>query len=168
MMVFLAPTTKAKCPECFFAKLTPSSCRGRMLTILRPRVRTGSEKPGPDAAGLLTRAIAMKAWVFQDDKQVKKVGSESASFYVGFFDPTGRKRCRSCGPGASGMRAANKLREKIAAELLTGTFEDPGRKTWDEFRQEYEANPALDPLVRTCYRGHRFDPSPNDTAHRLD
>jgi hypothetical protein len=48
----------------------------------------------------------MKAWVFQDPKQVQKKGVEAASWYVGWFDPEGKKRCTSCGPGSDGHRRA--------------------------------------------------------------
>ncbi len=42
------------------------------------------------------------AWIYQDDKQVKKVGEDAASWYVGWYDPKGKKRCKSCGPGPRG------------------------------------------------------------------
>jgi hypothetical protein len=42
------------------------------------------------------------AWIYQDDKQVKKHGAEAASWYVGWYDPEGKRRCKSCGPGERG------------------------------------------------------------------
>jgi integrase len=78
-----------------------------------------------------------KAWVYQDDKQVKKHGSENASWYVGWIDPAGRRRCKSCGPGKDGQRNAEKLRKKREAKLTTGTYEDRSRTTWEDFRREY-------------------------------
>ena len=83
-----------------------------------------------------------KAWVYQDVHQVEKVGKAKASYYVGWFDPEGRKRCQSCGPGAAGRNAAYKLREKRQAELLSGTYESNAKKTWDDFRKEFEAKIA--------------------------
>jgi integrase len=80
----------------------------------------------------------MSAWVYQDDKQVKEHGPEKASWYVGWIDPEGRKRCKSCGPGKQGRKAAGRLRTKREAELLTGTYQDNSRKTWADFRREYE------------------------------
>jgi integrase len=80
----------------------------------------------------------MSAWVFQDPKQVKKRGPAKASWYCGWFDPGGKKHCKSCGPGAQAKRIANKLKEKIEAELLTGTYEEQTRSTWKEFRAEYK------------------------------
>ncbi len=81
----------------------------------------------------------MKAWVYQDDKQVKKRGTESASWYVGWIDPEGKRRCKSCGVGAAGKKNADKLCAKVSAELLTGTYQRADLKTWKEFREEYEA-----------------------------
>jgi integrase len=79
------------------------------------------------------------AWTYQDDKQVKKHGAAKASWYVGWIDPAGKKRCKSCGPGSRGKSAAEKLRKKTEAELLTGTYQSNTKKTWEEFRDEYEA-----------------------------
>jgi integrase len=81
----------------------------------------------------------MTAWVYQDDKQVKKLGKTKASWYVGWYDPAGKRRCKSFGPGAERKRLAFQHQRKVTAELLTGTYQSPGRKGWTEFRQEYEA-----------------------------
>lgn len=81
----------------------------------------------------------MGAWTFQDDHQVKKRGAERASWYVGWIDPEGKRRCKSCGPGSRGKSLAEKKRRKIEAQLLTGTYQDNTTKTWQQFRTEYEA-----------------------------
>src|SRR5262245_44121641 len=91
----------------------------------------------------------MKAWIFQDPKQVKKLGEDAASWYVGWYDPAGKRRCESCGPGAQGKRLAEKKREKRAAELITGTYEDNSKKTWKEFRQEYRDRILVGLAVKT-------------------
>jgi integrase len=78
------------------------------------------------------------AWIYQDEHQVKKHGPEKAAHYVGWIDPEGKKRCKSCGPGAQGLRNAEKFKTKVEAELLTGTYQSNVRKTWEEFRKEYE------------------------------
>ena len=83
-----------------------------------------------------------KAWVYQDAHQVDKVGIDQASWYVGWIDPEGKRRCKSCGAGAKGKRAAKKLRQKREAELIEGTYQSNARKTWTEFRQAYEAKIA--------------------------
>jgi hypothetical protein len=64
----------------------------------------------------------MKAWVYQGDKQLKKRGPDKASWYVGWLDPEGKRRCKSCEPGARGKDLAEKYRRKVEAELLTGTY----------------------------------------------
>jgi len=69
---------------------------------------------------------------------VKKRGADDASWYVGWIDPEGKRRCKSCGAGARGKRAADKLRQKREAELIEGTYQNSSKKTWEEFRQEYE------------------------------
>ncbi len=79
-----------------------------------------------------------KAWVYQDDKQVKKHGADNASWYVGWVDPDGKRRCKSFGPGAKGRRLAEKERERVQAQLLTGTYEQNGDKGWAQFREEYD------------------------------
>src|SRR5689334_3860260 len=91
----------------------------------------------------------MKAWVFQDDKQVKKLGEAKASWYVGWIDPAGKRRCKSFGPGAEGKKLAFRSQKKVEAELLTGTYQAPARKTWAEFRQEYEGKVLADAEPRT-------------------
>lgn len=82
----------------------------------------------------------MGAWIFQDPKQVKKHGEARASYYVGWFDPDGKKCSKSCGAGSGGKRKAEMLQKQLDAELLTGTYsrkrEKP--KTWAEFRAEYD------------------------------
>lgn len=79
-----------------------------------------------------------RVWIFQDDKQVKKHGAKKASWYVGYFDPAGKRRCQSCGPGAAGKNLAFKRRKKLEAQLTEGTYQSNDRKTWADFRQEYE------------------------------
>jgi integrase len=81
----------------------------------------------------------MKAWIFQDDKQLKKHGDKGASWYVGWIDPEGKRRCQSCGAGADGKKAAMRLQRKRQAELIEGTYEGKRRMSWDEFRAEYDS-----------------------------
>lgn len=80
----------------------------------------------------------MKAWVYQDPKQVKKVGESKASWYVGWLEPDGKRRCKSCGAKSEGKRNAEKLRQKLTAQLIAGTYESESTATWETFRQEYE------------------------------
>ncbi len=77
------------------------------------------------------------AWIYQDDHMVKKHGADHASYYVGWIEPDGTKRCKSCGPGPQGKRTAERLRRKVEAELMTGTYQVQTRKLWPDFRKEY-------------------------------
>jgi integrase len=79
------------------------------------------------------------AWIFQEKKQVLKHGEKGASWYVGFYSPDGKRRWKSCGAGSFGRIKAEKLRKKIEAELLTGTFQSAAKTTWADFREQYEA-----------------------------
>ena len=107
-----------------------------------------------------------RVWVYQDRKQVQKHGEDRAGWYVGFYDPGGKRKCRSCGVVSNGLKAANKLSEKIAAELLTGTYESTTKKTWEECRKEYEAKGMEDmvPASRQC-TGIAHDRSPNTSLN---
>jgi integrase len=89
------------------------------------------------------------AWIYQDDKQVKKHGEDAASWYVGWIDPEGKRRCKSCGAGLDGKRNAEKLRKKREAELITGTYQAKSNKTWGDFRQKYELEIVAGLAVRT-------------------
>jgi integrase len=89
------------------------------------------------------------AWINQDAKQVKKHGADAASWYVGWIDPEGKRRCKSCGPGEQGKRNADKLRKKREAELITGTYQANSKTTWDDFRADYEAKVLGGLAVRT-------------------
>ncbi len=78
------------------------------------------------------------AWIHQDDKQVKKHGAGSSSWYVSWIDPEGKRRCKSCGPGEQGQRNAEKLRRKIEAQLITGTYQGEANALWKDFRKEWD------------------------------
>jgi integrase len=95
-------------------------------------------KPARAASVSRKERVMASAWLYQDDKQVKKYGAEKASWYVGWIDPEGKRRCKSCGPGERGKRNAEKLRKKREAELITGTYQDNSSKVWEDFRKEYE------------------------------
>jgi len=79
-------------------------------------------------------------WIFQDPKQVAKHGKAKASWYVGYYDPAGRRRCRVACPrgGKIGERAAETVRKTYEAKLNAGTYEEKDTRTWQEFRTRYE------------------------------
>jgi integrase len=93
-----------------------------------------------------------KTWIFQDPKQVQKHGADKAAHYVGWIDPEGKRKCKSCGSGALGKKTAKHLADKIQAELLEGTYKRSGdKKTWQEFREAYERRilDGMEPSTRT-------------------
>jgi integrase len=79
------------------------------------------------------------AWIYQRKEQLKKFGELQASWYVGWFDPEGKRRSKSCGAGEQGKRNAEKLRRKREAQLLEGTYRGESKATWADFRKDWEA-----------------------------
>jgi integrase len=80
-----------------------------------------------------------KCWIFQKPEDVRKLGADKANWYVGFYEPDGHRRKKSFGPGFLGKKKAEKRKHQLEEELSTGTYKIQSRKTWAEFRQEYEA-----------------------------
>lgn len=78
------------------------------------------------------------AWIFQDRRQLRKHGPERAAWCVGWYDPDGKQRSKSCGPGRNGKRRAENLRRQLEGELAAGTYRSPRRTTWVDFRREFE------------------------------
>jgi len=108
------------------------------------------------------------AWIFQDPKQLKKHGTEAASWYVGWYDPDGKLRCKSYGPGDKGKAKAERQRIILEDKLASGKYEETdARKKWSDFRAEYETKviaglaprsqeevkAALDHFERLCRPG---------------
>jgi len=81
-----------------------------------------------------------KAWTYQLAKQIKQRGADKASWYVGWRDPAGVLRCKSCGPGKLGKSSANTLADKIHSQLVTGTYQGNQRATWDQFFERYKTH----------------------------
>jgi integrase len=52
------------------------------------------------------------AWVFQKGEDLATVGPEQASWYVGWYEPDGRRRKKSFGPGFKGKQRADRYRAK--------------------------------------------------------
>lgn len=75
----------------------------------------------------------MRAWLFQDYRQKKKLG-EKAPWSVGWIDPKGKRRSKRIGAKSR----AEKFARKIEGQLASGTYEEQNRKKWAEFRKEYE------------------------------
>jgi integrase len=96
----------------------------------------------------------MRAWIYQDPKQVKKKGADKASWYVGWYDPEGKQRCKSCGAGEKGQRNAEKFQRRTEGELASGTYQMNSRKTWKEFRAEFNEKvlPGKRPSTQDAYK----------------
>ena len=78
-------------------------------------------------------------WIFQYPADVRKKGAQIASWYVGWYDLNGRRHSESCGPGSRGKNKAEKRQRRLQAELDLGVHQPPSKKTWHDFRKEYEA-----------------------------
>jgi integrase len=98
--------------------------------------------------------IVASAWVYQLAHQVEKLGEDAASWYVGWYNLEGKKRSKSCGPGFVGQQKAEKLRRKVEAELEGGRYREQLKKTWEDFRAEYETKivEGLDPETQVIAR----------------
>jgi hypothetical protein len=85
----------------------------------------------------------MSAWLFQDRKQLAKLG-DACPWSVGWYDPDGKRKSKSIGCKS----LAEKFCRKVEGQLAAGVYQDNSRKTWKEFVAEYEASivAALDPL----------------------
>jgi integrase len=86
-----------------------------------------------------------RAWVFQDTRRKEKLG-DRAPWFVGWYDPEGKKRSKKLGAKLAAQTYARKLEGQLAA----GTYHDPGKKRWGEFIEEYTARilPRLKPRSR--------------------
>ncbi|MFO7907713.1 MAG: tyrosine-type recombinase/integrase [Pirellulaceae bacterium] len=77
----------------------------------------------------------MRAWIFQDSRQRKKLGTK-APWSVGWYDPEGKKRSKRIGSRSM----AQKYARKIEGQLAAGTYETEQKTKWSQFRKEYETN----------------------------
>lgn len=78
------------------------------------------------------------AWIFQRVEQVAAMGEELAPWYVGWYEPDGRRKKQSCGAGSQGKKTAQRLASKLTAQLMTGTYQQKVTVLWDDFVKEYE------------------------------
>jgi integrase len=101
----------------------------------------GAERPGAGRGLLFRKDLTVSnisAWVFQKAEQVRDLGPDKASWYVGWYEPNGRRRKESFGPGPRGKERAERKRRQLEHELMTGTYQVKVMKTWEEFREQYE------------------------------
>src|SRR5262245_32764962 len=90
------------------------------------------------------------AWIFQKAEDVAKLGAEQAPYYVGWYEPAGRRKKKACGTGRRGQNAADKLRRKIEGQLAAGIYRSQLNKTWGDFRAELTAKvlDGMEPQTR--------------------
>jgi integrase len=79
------------------------------------------------------------AWVFQKGEDVERLGADQASWYAGWYEPDGRRKKKSFGPGFRGKKLAERFARKVEAELMTGTYAVKTEKLWADFLAEYDA-----------------------------
>ena len=77
----------------------------------------------------------MRAWLFQDCRQQKKLGENNCPWSVGWIDPEGKRRSKKIGSKS----IAERFRRKTEGELAAGTYQTECRKIWADFRKEYKA-----------------------------
>ena len=75
----------------------------------------------------------MNAWIFQDSRQKKKLGDQ-CPWSVGWYDSDGNKKSKRIGSKSM----AEKFRKKTEGQLAAGTYEGTTRKSWADFRKEWE------------------------------
>jgi len=80
----------------------------------------------------------MRAWVFQDSKQLAKLGADGCPWSVGWYDPDGKRKSKSIGSRSM----AEKFARKVEGQLAAGVYRNDSRKTWAEFLAEYETRIA--------------------------
>ncbi|MEQ8786210.1 MAG: tyrosine-type recombinase/integrase [Pirellulaceae bacterium] len=75
----------------------------------------------------------MKAWLFQDHRQKQELGDE-APWYVGWYEPDGKKRRKKIGSHSMAV----KFSRKVEGQLAAGVYQSNARKTWKEFEAEFK------------------------------
>src|SRR5262245_56636933 len=93
------------------------------------------------------------AWKYQKPDDVARLGEEQAPWVVGWYDADGRRRSKTTGPGPQGKKLADRLRSKITAELMTGTYNQKTMVLWYDFVAEFDQRilGGLEPATRRQY-----------------
>jgi hypothetical protein len=82
--------------------------------------------------------MASNAWVYLKNDDVRDLGEDKAPWLVGWREPYGRRKSKTCGAGKEGKKIAERLARKITAELMTGTYEQKTTVLWDDFVAEHD------------------------------
>ena len=56
--------------------------------------------------------MSNSAWTFQRPEQVKDLGETHAPWYCGWYEPNGRRKKKSFGPGVRGKDHAERCRAR--------------------------------------------------------
>jgi integrase len=75
----------------------------------------------------------MNAWTFQDRKQLAKLGDD-CPWSVGSYDPDGKRKSKTIGSKS----LAEKFARKVEGQLAAGLYRNDARKTWADFKAEYQ------------------------------
>jgi len=76
----------------------------------------------------------MRAWLFQDPRQKAKLGEDDCPWMVGWIDPDGKRKGKKIGSKSR----AEKFARKMEGQLAAGTYQGESRKSWSDFRAEYD------------------------------
>jgi integrase len=93
----------------------------------------------------------MRAWTFQDSKQLAKHGAKKCPWSVGWYDARGRKKQKTIGQKTAAAHYARKLEGEAAAGLLRSH----DRMKWAEFVARFTRDhlATLAPGSQAAYKG---------------
>jgi integrase len=103
------------------------------MTTKKQTIDTNDAKPKRSR-----KRSGKRAWVFQFAAHVAKYG-KTASWYVGWIDPRGKRHAESCGPGEKGRTIAARRQDKLHCQLVERTYENQDKMTWEQFFKLYES-----------------------------
>jgi integrase len=88
--------------------------------------------------------------LYQKPDDVRNLGEDAAPWLVGWYEPDGRRKSKTCGAGPRGKKTASRLAAKITAQLMTGTYQQKTTVLWDDFVNEYDRRilAGLEPTTR--------------------
>jgi integrase len=89
------------------------------------------------------------AWIFQELADVNKLGADKAPWQCGWYEPNGRRKKKSFGPGFMGKKRAERFQNQVENQLMDGSYQVNVKKLWPEFVAEYEHRVLAGKAVRT-------------------
>lgn len=79
-----------------------------------------------------------KTWVSQIASQIRKVGKQKASWYANWYDPNGKRCCKSFGSGSIGKQLAFRHCKQVERDIATGDYGKDDHQTWSSFIDHYK------------------------------